>query len=79
MHTLSHFTLSHLVFATWITPSLAAIRDRFVECLRRRRARAEARRAALAFERLDDRTLRDLGFYRGDACRIGRELDALWR
>jgi uncharacterized protein YjiS (DUF1127 family) len=74
MHTLSHFT-----FATWVTPCLAALRDRFVECLRRRRTRAEARLAALAFERLDDRTLRDLGFYRGDASRIGPELDALWR
>ena len=69
MHTLSYFNI-----ATWVAPHFAALRDSILEALRRRRARTEARWAAQALERLDDRTLRDLGFNRGDAGAIGMEL-----
>jgi uncharacterized protein YjiS (DUF1127 family) len=62
MHTVSHFTI-----ATWVAPRLIAIRG----------ARTEARLTAQALERLDDRTLHDLGFCRGDAGAIGAELHGL--
>jgi uncharacterized protein YjiS (DUF1127 family) len=72
MHTVSHFTI-----ATWVAPRLIAIRDSLVRGLHRRRARTEARLTAQALERLDDRTLHDLGFCRGDAGAIGAELHGL--
>jgi uncharacterized protein YjiS (DUF1127 family) len=72
MHTASHFKI-----ATWVAPRLVAIRDCLVQGLRRRRARAKARLTAQALERLDDRTLRDLGFCRGDAGAVGAQLHDL--
>jgi hypothetical protein len=68
MHTLPYFNI-----ATCVATCLSALRDRLAENLRRRRSRADARRTAQAFERLDDRTLRDIGFCRADTGGIGVE------
>ena len=59
---------SILPFAT----CLAAVRHTVAEALRRRKERSMARLEGRAFEHLDDRTLRDLGFHRIDAGVIGR-------
>ena len=74
MHTLSLFS-----FSAWVAPRLAAVRQRIAEGLRRRRAHREARLTEEAVERLDDRTLRDLGLCRSDAGAIGAELHGLRR
>jgi uncharacterized protein YjiS (DUF1127 family) len=68
MHTLTSYPI------TWAWPSLIALRTSMADWLQRRHDRAQARRAAQAFERLDDRTLRDLGFHRCDAPALGFEL-----
>ena len=66
MHTLSVFNLQ-----TPIASRFSALRSALAAGLRRWRHRAQARRMAQAFERLDDRTLRDLGFHRADAGAFG--------
>ena len=71
------YTLPHFSFATCVATCLSALRHRLVEGLHHRRSRAMARRAAQAFELLDDRTLRDLGFRRGDGGAIAAEAHGL--
>lgn len=69
-------TLTQPLFSIRIAACLAALHHALAEALRRRKLRALARRAARAFEHLDDRTLRDLGFHCADAGAIGAEWHA---
>ena len=76
MHTLSPSSFQTR-FASRLASRLAAMRDTLAALIQRWRNQAQARRTAQAFERLDDRTLRDLGFHRADARAIGVEFHRL--